>query len=181
MDPGIRNIGMWWRWCDTQTGCENRTSARDTGMEMFSHQITQNKKISTCKKPFSLTRKCARRIPLLVLDIQDQYCFPKTRYLHLPHCFRIQIGMFRPIRVDHTNCLQVVIKTHSFEKLPLLFFLFDLIRGLEVELPREKDHWSCRVIPQNWSSRKSPSPLYFTPSRAQRLPWLAKFHFWQWM
>jgi hypothetical protein len=27
--------------------------------------------------------------------------------------FRIQIGMFRPIRVDHTNCLQVAIKTHS--------------------------------------------------------------------
>ncbi len=27
---------------------------------------------------------------------------------------RIQIGMFRPIRLDHTNCLQVVIKTHSF-------------------------------------------------------------------
>ncbi len=26
---------------------------------------------------------------------------------------RIQIGMFRPIRVDHTNCLQVTIKTHS--------------------------------------------------------------------
>ncbi len=26
----------------------------------------------------------------------------------------IQIGMFRPIRVDHTNCLQVAIKTHSF-------------------------------------------------------------------
>ena len=25
-----------------------------------------------------------------------------------------QIGMFRPIRVDHTNCLQVSIKTHSF-------------------------------------------------------------------
>ncbi len=23
--------------------------------------------------------------------------------------------MFRPIRVDHTNCLQVVIKTHSFK------------------------------------------------------------------
>ncbi len=28
--------------------------------------------------------------------------------------YRIQIGMFRSIRVDHTNCLQVVIKTHSF-------------------------------------------------------------------
>ena len=26
---------------------------------------------------------------------------------------RIQIGIFRPIRVDHTNCLQVAIKTHS--------------------------------------------------------------------
>ncbi len=24
-----------------------------------------------------------------------------------------QIGMFRPIRLDHTNCLQVAIKTHS--------------------------------------------------------------------
>ncbi len=27
---------------------------------------------------------------------------------------RIQIGMFPPIRVDHTNCLKVSIKTHSF-------------------------------------------------------------------
>ena len=27
---------------------------------------------------------------------------------------RSQIVMFRPIRVDHTNCLQVAIKTHSF-------------------------------------------------------------------
>ncbi len=32
---------------------------------------------------------------------------PRIRY-------KIQIGMFRPIRVDHTNCLQVTIKTHSF-------------------------------------------------------------------
>ena len=31
---------------------------------------------------------------------------------------RIQIGMFRPIRVDHTNCLQVAIKTHSFTTCP---------------------------------------------------------------
>jgi hypothetical protein len=29
---------------------------------------------------------------------------------------RIQIGMFRPIRVDHTDCLQVAIKTHSFNR-----------------------------------------------------------------
>jgi hypothetical protein len=27
---------------------------------------------------------------------------------------RFQIGMFWAIRLDHTNCLQVVIKTHSF-------------------------------------------------------------------
>jgi hypothetical protein len=31
---------------------------------------------------------------------------------HIPK--RIQIGTLRPIRVDHTNCLQVAIKTHSF-------------------------------------------------------------------
>jgi hypothetical protein len=27
---------------------------------------------------------------------------------------RFQIDMFRPIRLDHTNCLQMAIKTHSF-------------------------------------------------------------------
>ncbi len=36
---------------------------------------------------------------------------------------RIQIVMFRPIRVDHTNCLQVDIKTHSFI---LIFFQLGL-------------------------------------------------------
>ena len=29
---------------------------------------------------------------------------------------RTQIGMFRPIRMDHTNCLQVAIKTLQFNK-----------------------------------------------------------------
>ena len=28
--------------------------------------------------------------------------------------YRIQIGMFRPIRFDHTNCLQVAIKSIQF-------------------------------------------------------------------
>ena len=32
---------------------------------------------------------------------------------------RTQIGMFRPIRMDHTNCLQVVMKTISFQNLEL--------------------------------------------------------------
>ena len=35
-------------------------------------------------------------------------------YIHKYIHRRIQIGTFRPIRVDHTNCLQVAIKTHSF-------------------------------------------------------------------
>ncbi len=38
---------------------------------------------------------------------------------------RIQIGMFRPIRVDHTNCLQVAIKTHSF--IHFLFFVHEVL------------------------------------------------------
>jgi hypothetical protein len=31
---------------------------------------------------------------------------------------RTQIGMFRPIRMDHTNCLQVAIKTLQFNSYP---------------------------------------------------------------
>ncbi len=31
--------------------------------------------------------------------------------------YRIQIGMFRPIRLDHTNCLQVAIQTHQLSLL----------------------------------------------------------------
>jgi hypothetical protein len=43
---------------------------------------------------------------------------------------RFQIGVFRPIRVDHTNCLQVDIKTHSFKESTLLTYT-GLIGGLE--------------------------------------------------
>jgi hypothetical protein len=38
--------------------------------------------------------------------------FPSIETRQLGRGF--QIGMFRPIRVDHTNWLQVAIKTHSF-------------------------------------------------------------------
>ncbi len=34
-----------------------------------------------------------------------------------PDKVRTQIGMFRPIRMDHTNCLQVAIKTLQFQYL----------------------------------------------------------------
>ncbi len=37
--------------------------------------------------------------------------FPSIETRQLDSGF--QIGKFRPIRVDHTNCLQVDIKTHS--------------------------------------------------------------------
>jgi hypothetical protein len=45
---------------------------------------------------------------------------------------RIQIVMFRPIRVDHTNCLQVAIKTHSFKRIYLNFWQIYLILCFEV-------------------------------------------------
>ncbi len=45
---------------------------------------------------------------------------------------RIQIGMFRPIRVDHNNCLQVTIKTHSF--------IIKLVQSFYV---RETDVFKC--------------------------------------
>jgi hypothetical protein len=38
--------------------------------------------------------------------------FPSIETRQLARGF--QIGVFRPIRVDHTNCLQVAVKTHSF-------------------------------------------------------------------
>ncbi len=49
---------------------------------------------------------------------------------------RIQIGMFRPIRVDHTNCLQVTIKTHSFSPdhtTDTLFFQGDICITIQME------------------------------------------------
>jgi hypothetical protein len=61
---------------------------------------------------------------------------------------RIQIVMFRSIRVDHTNCLQVTIKTHSFRKVfkypPLDHFSFLDLNYLqysdEVDVPRSVTH-----------------------------------------
>jgi hypothetical protein len=47
---------------------------------------------------------------------------------------RIQIGMFRPIRVDHTNCLQVAIKTHSFIR--KLLYPRSRLKDTKVSRPR---------------------------------------------
>ncbi len=43
-------------------------------------------------------------------DFPSEAIIVETRQLNRG----FQIGAFRPIRVDHTNCLQVAIKTHSF-------------------------------------------------------------------
>jgi hypothetical protein len=40
---------------------------------------------------------------------------------------RIQIDTLRPIRVDHTKCLQVAIKTHSFIYYESRKLYFDLL------------------------------------------------------
>jgi hypothetical protein len=39
---------------------------------------------------------------------------------------RTQIGMFRPIRMDHTNCLQVAIKTLQFNMSITSVFMSDM-------------------------------------------------------
>jgi hypothetical protein len=58
---------------------------------------------------------------------------------------RIQIVMFRPIRVDHTNCLQVGTKTHSF---------IHFVRSEKVDQPTSRDpsshlsEISCNHKPQ---------------------------------
>jgi hypothetical protein len=40
--------------------------------------------------------------------------YPPRPYATRSHILRTQIGMFRPIRMDHTNCLQVAIKSIQF-------------------------------------------------------------------
>ena len=67
--------------------------------------------------------------------------------------------MFRPIRVDHTNCLQVAIKTHSFIEresrrgFPFLLVSFALPVFPQSELP-----------PDTFDSCSSVHPIGTTPS-----------------
>ena len=57
-------------------------------------------------------RLCTSRIgdPQVPMTLEHPRCAFAAPGLILRQ--RIQIGMFRPVRVDHTNCLQVAIKTH---------------------------------------------------------------------
>ncbi len=59
-------------------------------------------------------RLCTSRIgdPQVLMTMDHPQCDFAAPGLILRQ--RFQIGMFRPIRLDHTNCLQVAIKTHSF-------------------------------------------------------------------
>jgi len=58
-------------------------------------------------------RLCTPRIgdPQVPMTLEHPRCGKAAPGLILRQ--RIQIDMFRPIRLDHTNCLQVVIKTQS--------------------------------------------------------------------
>jgi hypothetical protein len=49
--------------------------------------------------------------------------------IHIQEEFkRTQIGMFRPIRMDHTNCLQVAIKSIQFNSLySCVLFILQMI------------------------------------------------------
>jgi hypothetical protein len=49
--------------------------------------------------------------PIVPMTLEHPRCGFAASVLILRQ--RIQIGMFRPIRLDHTNCLQVAIKTQS--------------------------------------------------------------------
>ena len=59
-------------------------------------------------------RLCTSRIgdPQVPMTMEHPQCGFAAPGLILRQ--RFQIGMFRTIRLDHTNCLQVAIKTHSF-------------------------------------------------------------------
>ena len=50
--------------------------------------------------------------PIVPMTLEHPRCGKAAPALILSQ--RIQIGMFRTIRLDHTNCLQVAIKTQSF-------------------------------------------------------------------
>ena len=90
---------------------------------------------------------------LLVLEIRDQYCFPKTRYFSL---FPWVHSLF--CRDDvHTVCRASVTNV-------LMPFWFN--KSLEVELPRDSPHWLCRVIHRDWRSRHPPSPLHLLCSHS---------------
>ncbi len=77
----------------------------------------------TCKKEREReTDRESQKAPKIGPD------FPSIETRQLGRGF--QIGAFRPIRVDHTNCLQVVIKTHSFINIYLYVYIYIYIHIL---------------------------------------------------
>ncbi len=61
---------------------------------------------------------------------------------------RIQIGMFRPIRLDHINCLQVAIKTHSSVFLQEISFSSQATEGTEIlfrKREKRQKHFSFSI------------------------------------
>ncbi len=71
---------------------------------------------------------------------------------------RIQIGMFRPIRVDHTKCLQVAMKTHSFMREPLALALSAIINNKKAVIPFQEGT-RCKRAPFSQKGKKGVDPL----------------------
>jgi hypothetical protein len=89
-------------------------------MDQNCHELHFTKKISEVWKCWVLEVSVFFNFFLInsVHDLISHLLCPlKYRFgsdVHPVYILGIQIGMFRPIRVDYTNCLQVAIKTHSF-------------------------------------------------------------------
>jgi hypothetical protein len=85
----------------------------------------QTRWLDAASTVLSLLHLASQSDPCVLIVLAIAICVPillcvSPSFFPAPHVslkysgIGFQIGMFRPIRVDHTNCLQVAIKTHSF-------------------------------------------------------------------
>ncbi len=119
--PSTDDPGAWTRHQGCRTGphgdrtcgCEvnspdNRTCGVASLVPVLAARLPHVRRTCGCVVNLPLNRTCgASSFPVTSSGKSAPGTDPRIRH-------RIQIVMFRPIRVDHTNCLQVAIKTHSF-------------------------------------------------------------------
>jgi hypothetical protein len=98
------------------------SSSRDTTPFPFSRPIpSPSNPVGTATRPLlsiNLVSPDPPRVSLFVHlpRVPVLYVCVQLWYVMLHRLFRTQIGMFRPIRIDHTNCLQVAIKSIQIAK-----------------------------------------------------------------
>ena len=102
-------------------------------------------------------------IPTLSFEGRDTHMVPENLYKT-----GTQIGMFRPIRMDHTNCLQVAIKT--LQKTPFFSATYHLTwltwikhkkNPNDVYKQRERDRLGHFFLKKNLEKKLSPSKKEF--------------------